>query len=89
MEHVRELLQYITADPERFAFFGIAALSLFELFIRVSPTKKSTSGLERIGKIFTKIFDLLKVPNTKRDSGSLKPVGTHNGTSKKTPTKSA
>ena len=77
MEHVRELIQYLVADGDRFAFFAIAALSAFEIFVRVSPTKSPKSGLERIGSVIKFILDYLKVPNTKRKEGSIKPDGQH------------
>ena len=77
MEHLRDLIQYLSEDAERFAFFVLAGLSLFELFVRISPTKRPETATERIGKIFKVIFDLLRVPNVKRVEGSLKPKGQH------------
>ena len=77
MEHFRELIQYLVADADRFAFFVILLLSGFEIFVRVAPTKSPKSGLERIGAVIKFVLDYLKVPNTKRKEGSVKPDGQH------------
>ena len=54
-----------------------------EILVRLTPTKKDDSALERVGKALKWIMNILKVPNLKADDKRLlgilpKPDGTHN-----------
>lgn len=45
--------------------------------VRLTPTKKDDGAVERLGGYLTKLMELLKVPNVKREEGSIKPAGVH------------
>lgn len=47
-----------------------------EGIVRLTPTKKDDSALERIGKAVHWLMDLLKIPNVKREDGKIV-AGTH------------
>lgn len=48
-----------------------------EGIVRLTPTKKDDSALERAGKLIKWLMDLLKVPNVKREDGKIV-SGVHN-----------
>ena len=42
-----------------------------EVLVRLTPTKKDDTALERAGKGLKWLMDLLKVPNVKREDGKI------------------
>ena len=44
-----------------------AIVVVAELVVRMTPTEKDDSAVERIGGILRKIMDFLKVPNVKKN----------------------
>lgn len=47
----------------------LAMVGAAELFVRLTPTKKDDTAVEKLGKWVRKFFDVVKVPNRKRGGG--------------------
>ena len=41
-------------------------VSVAEVVVRLTPTKKDDSAVERIGKLLRQVMDFLKIPNAKK-----------------------
>jgi len=65
----------------------IVSLSLLipalQAIARFTPTKTDDGFLEKIGEKLTALMDMLRIPNVKRNPGSIMPSGLHNAEEKK------
>lgn len=46
-------------------------------FVRLTPTKSDDAFLERMSGYLNLVFKWLKIPNVKREDGSIMPAGAH------------
>lgn len=46
-------------------------------FVRLTPTKTDDAFLERVSGYLDKLMKLLRIPNVKREDGSIMPAGVH------------
>lgn len=77
MEFIMKFYAYLSAN-----YMGILAamaslLTTAQLITRLTPTKEDDAFVARLSNILDKIFDILKVPNVRRESGSVLPKGMH------------
>lgn len=78
MQLITEFWVYLQANWYGLLITGSVLITAAEFVTRLTPTKKDDSAIERIGKAYGKLFDLLKVPNIKRKDGTIViPEGTH------------
>ena len=73
-----EFWTYLQANWYGILIAGSVVITAAEFVTRLTPTKSDDAAVERLGKMYGKLFDLLKVPNIKRKDGTIIiPEGTH------------
>lgn len=70
MEQVQTLIAQIMLVAPAVAAIIMGLISVAEIAVRLTPTEKDDGAVHRIGDFFEKLFNLLKVPNYKKDGGS-------------------
>lgn len=74
MELVLAIYAWLVANGPVLAGAIMGLLSTAELVVRLTPTKKDDTAVERIGKVIRKFFDMLGVPNYKAGGGQHAPA---------------
>lgn len=69
MEQLKLLVNYFIVNGPALAATILALLTAAEMVVRLTPTQKDDTAVERIGKFIRRLFDLLKVPNVKAGGG--------------------
>lgn len=46
-------------------------------FVRLTPTKSDDAFMERVSKYLDMVLKFAKIPNVKREAGSIMPAGVH------------
>jgi len=78
MEVIKEVIAYISANWYGILMAGSMLLAAAEFVVRLTPTKDDDGFVQRIANVYNKIFEVLKVPNIKREDGKLiVPAGIH------------
>lgn len=78
MEFISKLMAYISANWYGILMAGSIILAAAEFIVRLTPTKSDDGFVQRIANGYNKIFELLKVPNIRREDGKLiVPSGVH------------
>lgn len=73
------LNQYYWMRDNYVELFTSLAILLIALqgFVRLTPTKSDDAFLERVSKYLDMAMKFLKIPNVKREDGSIMPAGVH------------
>lgn len=71
MDTLREIWSWAAANYQGVLASVSMILIGLEGLVRLTPTKKDDTALERAGKAIRWIMDLLKVPNVKREKGKI------------------
>lgn len=69
MEQLKLIVNYFIANGPALAATVLAILSAAEMVVRLTPTQKDDTAIERIGSFIRRMFDLLGVPNVKAGGG--------------------
>lgn len=77
MDTLREIWSWTMANYQGVLISASMILLGLEGIVRLTPTKKDDTALERAGKGLRWLMDLLKVPNVKREKGKVMPAGLH------------
>lgn len=78
MEFVTNAWAYLRDNWEGILIAGGTLLAAAETVTRLTPTEKDDGFVRRLGNLYGKLFDLLRVPNLKKKDGSyVIPAGTH------------
>lgn len=83
MEFVMKFYAYLSANYMGILMAMASILTTAQLITRLTPTKEDDAFVARLSNILDKVFDILKVPNVRRDGGSLMPKGSHDSAGKK------
>lgn len=75
MDLVKEIWAWLMANYTGVLISMSIIIMGLEGIVRLTPTKKDDTALERVGKLVHWLMDLLKIPNVKREG--LKPSGLH------------
>jgi hypothetical protein len=71
---IKEIISYLSTHGPALAAIILMALALAEAIVRLTPTTKDDTAVERIGHFIRKLFDMLKIPNSKSGGGNHKPL---------------
>lgn len=71
MDTLREIWSWTMANYQGILISLATILVGLEGIVRLTPTKKDDTALERAGKIIHWLMDFLKVPNVKREDGKI------------------
>ena len=78
MEFIMKMFAYIQAHWYGILMAGSMILATAEFIVRLTPTKSDDGFVQRIANVYNKLFELLRVPNVKRENGKLiVPAGVH------------
>lgn len=78
MEIIKETIAYVSGNWYGILMAGSMILGAAEFVVRLTPTKDDDGFVQRIANVYNKIFEILKVPNIKRENGKLiVPAGVH------------
>lgn len=78
MDWIMSAWEYLRHNWEGILIAGGALLAAAETITRLTPTEKDDGFVKRLGEIYAKLFDILRVPNLKKKDGSFViPAGTH------------
>ena len=69
MEQLKLSVNYFIENGPALAATILAMLTAAEMVVRLTPTQKDDTAVERIGKFIRRLFDLLQVPNVKAGGG--------------------
>jgi len=84
MQVILEFWAYMSANWYGILIAGGAILTAAELVVRLTPTANDDAFVQRIANVYNKLFELLKVPNIKREEGKIIiPAGQHPDRKKK------
>jgi len=61
-----EIFKWLTANYQDVLLSVAAVVAAAEIVVRITPTKKDDSAVERVGAIVRKLMDFFKVPNVKK-----------------------
>ena len=61
-----ELLKWVQSNYENVLLVIAGLVGVAEVVVRITPTQKDDSAVERIGGVLRKVMDFLKVPNNKK-----------------------
>lgn len=78
MEIIKEIIAYIYGNWYGILIAGSMLLATAEFIVRLTPTKNDDGFVQRIANVYNKIFEILNVPNIKKEDGKLiVPAGLH------------
>jgi len=63
---MKAAFDWLMENKEELALAVMTLLAFLEVVVRLTPTKKDDSAMERVGKVVRKVFDFLKIPNVKK-----------------------
>jgi len=66
MEFITMVIDFLTVNYIEIVAASLGVIGVAEIITRFTPTKKDDAFLERVGSVFRKIMDYLKIPNLKK-----------------------
>lgn len=69
MEQIQALVSWFIVNGPAVAGAILGLLTFAETVVRLTPTTKDDTAVERIGTVIRKFFDLLGLPNNKSGGG--------------------
>lgn len=69
MEQIKGLVEWFIVNGPTVAGAILGLLAVAETLVRLTPTQKDDTAVERIGKVIRKFFDMLGLPNKKSGGG--------------------
>lgn len=69
LEKIKLLVEIVQVQGPLLASAILSMLTAAELIVRLTPTKKDDTAVERVGTLIRKFFDMLGVPNAKTGGG--------------------
>ena len=70
MEQIQALVSWFIVNGPAVAGAVLGMLTVAETVVRLTPTQKDDTAVERIGKVIRKFFDMLGLPNNKSGGGT-------------------
>lgn len=70
MDLIKEIIAYVSVHGPALAAIVLGLLAVAEMIVRLTPTTKDDTAVERIGKLIRKLLDMMKVPNVKSGGGA-------------------
>lgn len=65
-DFIKAGFEWFILNKEELAIFLGCLGVVAESIVRITPTKSDDAALERIGKLITKVFSILKIPSIKK-----------------------
>jgi len=69
MEQIQALVSWFMVNGPAVAGAILGLLTVAETVVRLTPTQKDDTAVERVGKVIRRFFDLLGLPNRKAGGG--------------------
>jgi hypothetical protein len=69
MEQIQALVSWFMVNGPAVAGAALGLLTVAETVVRLTPTQKDDTAVERVGKVIRRFFDLLGLPNRKAGGG--------------------
>lgn len=78
MEFLMKFWAYVSANWYGILMAGSMILAAAEFVVRLTPSKSDDGAVQRVANVYNKLFELLRVPNIKKQDGKLiVPAGVH------------
>lgn len=79
MQKVIDIWNWIQANKAAIGGALVGLYAFLEVVVRLTPTKKDDTVLERVGQYVGKLMDLVGIPNKKEGGGVHDPINLDTG----------